>query len=336
MEHYIAIDNVCAWPNLTPMPDGSIVATIFNKPTHGRCEGDVECWASEDGGRNWTYRGTPAPHEPTTNRMNVSAGLAGNGDLIVIASGWSDRPPTVQPDVWFKEAETLPPWICRSSDGGRTWTVERNAMPERPSWNFNRFIPFGDILAGGDSALYASAYASSPGGGNSNFFLRSEDDGRAWKEFSMIGADDYNETAILRLGKGRWLAAARTARLQKLELFRSDDDGVSWRRDQALSLARQIPAHLLRLNDGRILLTYGMRCPGYYGVAAQTSSDEGESWSVPFMLVHYPDADGGYPSSVQTADGRIVTAFYAASQPCHNRYHMGCLIWELSEDNKAR
>ena len=79
-----------------------------------------------------------------------------------------------------------------------------------------------------------------------------------------------------------------------------------------------------------------MRCPGYFGVAAQTSSDEGESWSVPFMLVHYPDADGGYPSSVQTDDGRIVTAFYSASQPCHHRYHMGCLIWDLSEGNKPR
>lgn len=152
----------------------------------------------------------------------------------------------------------------------------------------------------------------------------------------MIGADDFNETAILHLGQGRWLAAARTARLQRLELFRSDDDGASWRRDQTLSLPRQIPAHLTRLNDGRILLTYGMRCPGYFGVAARISSDEGESWCAPFMLVQYPDADGGYPSSVQTGDDRIVTAFYSASQPCHNRYHMGCVIWELSESDKAR
>jgi len=53
MERYIAIDNVCAWPNLTQMPDGTIIATIFNQPTHGGWEGDVECWASEDDGRTW-------------------------------------------------------------------------------------------------------------------------------------------------------------------------------------------------------------------------------------------------------------------------------------------
>ena len=28
----VAIDNVCAWPNLTVLPDGAIVATIHNRP----------------------------------------------------------------------------------------------------------------------------------------------------------------------------------------------------------------------------------------------------------------------------------------------------------------
>ena len=83
MEKYIAIDNVCAWPNLTRMPDGAIIATIFNQPTHGGWEGDVECWASEDEGRMWQLRGTPAPHQPGTNRMNVAAGLANDDSLVV-------------------------------------------------------------------------------------------------------------------------------------------------------------------------------------------------------------------------------------------------------------
>ena len=88
MERYIAIDNVCAWPNLTRMPDGRIIAAIFNQPCHGRWEGDVEGWETRDEGRFWTRCGVAAPHEPETNRMNVGAGLAGNGDLIVLASGW--------------------------------------------------------------------------------------------------------------------------------------------------------------------------------------------------------------------------------------------------------
>lgn len=336
MERYIAVDNVCAWPNLTRMPDGAVVATIFNQPTHGRCEGDVECWASTDGGRLWRRRGTPALHEPATNRMNVAAGLAGNGDLVVLASGWSNRPPTPEDGAWFGNAEVLPAWVCRSADGGRTWSIDKAAMPERPSPGMTRFIPFGDVLVGGDGALYATAYAGDGQGKDTNYFLRSADDGRTWTLRATIGADDFNETALLHLGGGRWLAAARTAKLQHLHLFRSDDEGITWRPDQILSLPRQIPAHLLRLADGRLLLTYGMRCPAHFGVAARISADDGETWSIPLMLVQYPDADGGYPASVQTADGRVVTAFYSASQPVHNRYHMGVVIWELAENNKAR
>ena len=77
----VAVDNVCAWPNLTLLDDGTIVATVFNQPCHGTVAGDVECWATKDQGATWRKVGTPAPHEPHTNRMNVAAGLANNGDL---------------------------------------------------------------------------------------------------------------------------------------------------------------------------------------------------------------------------------------------------------------
>ena len=56
----IAVKNVCAWPNLTVLRDGTIVATIHNQPSHLKLPSDVDCWASEDGGRTWAKRGTPA------------------------------------------------------------------------------------------------------------------------------------------------------------------------------------------------------------------------------------------------------------------------------------
>ncbi len=34
MERYVAIDNVCAWPNLTLMPQGTLLAIIFSQPAH--------------------------------------------------------------------------------------------------------------------------------------------------------------------------------------------------------------------------------------------------------------------------------------------------------------
>ena len=64
LERYIAIDNKCAWPNLTLMPDGSIVAAIFGEPCHQLWEGSSECWISRDDGRLWSYLSVPVVWPP--------------------------------------------------------------------------------------------------------------------------------------------------------------------------------------------------------------------------------------------------------------------------------
>ena len=55
LQRYVAIDDKCAWPNLTLLPDGRIVATIFGEPCHQLWEGSSECWISRDGGRLWSF-----------------------------------------------------------------------------------------------------------------------------------------------------------------------------------------------------------------------------------------------------------------------------------------
>ena len=326
MERYVAIDNVCAWPNLTLMPDGDIVATIFNKPTHGKCEGDVDCWASTDGGRTWQWRGTPAPHEPTTNRMNVAAGLASDGSLVVLASGWSNRPPEPPDDGSFGQGEVLGTWVCRSGDGGRTWT--RGEAVELPANGVTSIIPFGDIVPVGEGRLATSFYSCQVPEENSAFCYSSDDDGVSWGRPVAIQEGNTNETALLCLDDGCMLAAVRTLGDQHLRLFRSDDAGETWIDEGPLTTMHQHPAHLVRLADGRVLLTYGLRNPDLHGVGYRLSGDAGKTWGQPRILVDLEcPADCGYPSSVQNADGTIVTAYYASRTPAHTRYHMGVVRW---------
>ena len=92
MERYVAIDNVCAWPNLTLMPNGTIIATIWGMPVHISWEGTTECWASEDSGLTWHKRGIPALNAPGGNRSNCGVGLAHDGALIVAVSGYEGLP----------------------------------------------------------------------------------------------------------------------------------------------------------------------------------------------------------------------------------------------------
>ncbi len=81
-----------------------------------------------------------------------------------------------------------------------------------------------------------------------------------------------------------------------------------------------------------MLLTYGIRNKPFCGVGAQISTDEGRCWGEPIFLVNFENvADCGYPSSVQQADGTIVTAYYCKNIPTHNRYHMGVTRWRPDE-----
>lgn len=71
-----------------------------------------------------------------------------------------------------------------------------------------------------------------------------------------------------------------------------------------------LPSHLLRLQDERLLMTYGHRRVSM-GNRAPISLDHGRTWSEPLVL----SADGntgdlGYPSTVELIDGTLVTVWY--------------------------
>ncbi len=334
LRRVVAVENVCAWPNLTLTTQGEVLAILHNQPSHGLKEGDVECWASPDG-LTWTRRSVVTRHDPNTIRMNHAAGLARNGDLVVLCSGWTNEQQAERPkQAPFRDA-VLRAWVMRSNDGGRTWEKRDTFPAAEPGWT--EHIPFGDIWAGDDGALHASCYQgeyddptkSSKTKGWRSWHFRSDDDGWTWRPVSLIGPK-HNETDLFPLGGRRWLAAARITRT---ELFRSDDDGATWSQPQPVTGKNEINGHLTRLKDGRLLLTYGVRVAGQQGVCAKLSKDEGRTWSEPLRLAHsLDDSDCGYPSSVQLPTGAMVTAWYARKTPDHAGYHLGVSVWEAPND----
>ncbi|MFC1453771.1 sialidase family protein [Verrucomicrobiota bacterium] len=328
-ERYVAIDNVCAWPNLTIMPDGSLIATIFNQPTHGGWEGDVECWSSVDKGRTWRLCGVPAPHEPKTNRMNVAAGLAQDKSLIVLSSGWSHRN---SPGNYSSpgEGKILPMWVCRSQDGGKSWETKGTVEPHPKKTQ--HIIPYGDIIILPEDTLGVCIYGSSLPDDRNAYFYTSTDDGLTWKMRGIIREGNTTETTALALPDGKLIAACRTTGDIHLELASSEDQGVTWNSKGPLTLGKQHPGHLLLLKDGRILLSYGIRNKGLYGIGIRISTDQGATWEPPRLLVDFETAtDGGYPSSVEIEDGTIVTAYYCNCVPAHQRYHVGVVRWKVDE-----
>lgn len=324
---HTAIQGVCAWPNLQKLPDGSLLATIFNQPCHGKWEGDLDCWISEDGGETWRFHGRPAPHEPKTNRMNCAVGYANNGDLIVLCSGWNNRLPAGQPAEWTEGTVPLTPWISRSSDGGKTWEVSEG-FPDQPGGR--AYIPFGNILPGDDGHLRAFVYGRRDPETNKGIpyavhAMTSRDDGATWSDPVLVN-DRGNETMAIHLGDGKWLAASREEADKHVHLLASDDDAKTWIRKCPLSLPRQVNGHLLKLSDDRLALTYGNRCLNNCGVDLRFSEDGGETWSVPIRLADADYSDCGYPSTIQRADGACVTAWYTKISGEFN-YEMRVTTW---------
>jgi len=339
VETCVAVDNVCAWPNLTCLADGTIVATIFNQPCHGLWEGDVECRASGDEGRTWALWGVPAAHEPTTNRMNVAAGLAHDGRLIVLASGWSKRNPAGDPSPPH-EGEVLPIRVCLSEDGGKSWASDGSVVV--PDGIPGAWIPFGDIvtLPDGEHGVCLYSFDRATGQGGAHWFV-SDAAARTWLHADTLRGENATETTPVVTADGTLLAALRTRGDQHLELFASDDHGRTWTERGAVSGAHQHPGHLLRLEDGRLLFACGVRTPqnSFVGIDVRLSADGGASWSDARRLAasgHAPDArwpasDGGYPSTVACAGGTLVTAYYTSHSPASERYHMAVVRWRLEE-----
>ncbi len=317
----LVVDHQGLWPNLTKLPGGTIIATFFNQPSHMQQPGDTDCWVSEDGGTTWAYRGRPAPRgDPDYARGNTAVGLAANGDLIAITAGWDDP---AAPGS--NRGNLLTPILSRSSDGGSNWTISATAtaFPAESGYIGN---PYGDIIQGENGNLFFAMYSGNPG---LTRIFRSIDDGHTWYGYSYIDtAAVVNEPALLHLGNGKWICASRTYD-SGLDLYVSDNNAQSWQRRGKLSEHNEHPGHLMRLANGRILLTYGNR-HAPEGVDVRASDDEGLTWSAPVRLGGFADWDGGYPSSVQLPDGRVLTVFYERYPiPFHDdSYRMNSVIWD--------
>ncbi|HCJ12305.1 MAG: hypothetical protein A2Y14_04645 [Verrucomicrobia bacterium GWF2_51_19] len=315
VETTIPIQGVCAWPVLVDT-GAEVFCILHNAPTHGESEADLECWASADFGKNWEKRGIAAPHEPGANRMHIAAGLY-NGEWIVVSSG-----------VSVDEKKALQPmWCSRSSDGGRTWAVDKHLdLPKR----LPALIPFGRVLSNNKGHLFCTGYrAFSRQEPSRTYFLRSKDGGHKWSKRSELGKGDSNECALIRTHEC-YLAATRTHFDHHIHLYRSRW-GRYWRNLGPLTLSMQHPADLTRIDDSRVLLTYAIRNRGCFAIAYRIGSSDGARWSAPVVLKILSAGnalDCGYPSTL-IRNNTCLTAYYSSPNPPINDYHLGLIHWQM-------
>ena len=329
----VVVADAGLWPNLVILPKGRLLMTGFNQPSHTTIPGDAGCWDSTDGGKTWQRRGTVAKRsDDKSNRVHFAVGPTAKGELLAIAGGMGDAA-----DKTGKR-RLLQPIVTRSTDEGKTW--EDVAAFDAGFKHKYAAIPYGTIGTGKDGTLRTVVYMSTQkdvtefndaGKPFAAFMVRSSDGGKTWGKPALIGKG-VNETAALHLGDGEWIAAARTDDRpdpefgQEIRQYRSTDDGETWKDEGLLTGYHRHPAHLLRLKDGRVLLSYGNRKEP--GIDVRFSDDKGKTWEKPKRVIELAAGDLGYPSSAEREDGRIVTVFYAQNSSLRKGYHAGAVIWK--------
>lgn len=206
-----------------------------------------------------------------------------------------------------KRNEMLGEWMLRSTDEGATWSG-----PYRCDVN----SPHGPIQLSDGRLLYAGKELWH--GEHRNGVCQSTDDGVTWTWLAAIptrqgdNQDGYHELHAVEAADGRLVVQIRNHNQKNSgETLQSEstDGGRTWSEPHEIGVWG-LPSHLLRLADGRLLMTYGHRRPPY-GNQARTSADGGRTWSEAMILSgDGAGGDLGYPSTVQLADGSLLTVWY--------------------------
>ncbi len=314
------------WPTLARRHNGQLLLVCSGGREMHVCPfGQVELMRSDDAGKTWTFprvlldlaiddrdagiletaRGTllattfsSLAYEYQFNNGNINKWDAARQARW---RGAHNRISTAE-----RKAQ-LGTWMLRSTDGGVTWSTPYDSIVNSPH---------GPIQLADGRQLYAGKDLWKSGQWIG--VCESTDDGRSWKKLAQIptrAGDDpgeYHELHAVEATNGTIVVQIRNnnpANRSETLQTESPDGGKTWSVPHPIGVWG-LPSHLLRLRDGRLLMSYGYRRKPF-GNQARISTDHGKTWGEPVTISgDGANGDLGYPSTVELQDGTLLTAWY--------------------------
>lgn len=325
-------DAYCAWPAIARAKNGDIVVMFTRTEEHLGPNGEILLSRSTDNGESWippaiAYDTPLDDRESGITRLN-------NGDLLAHFRSVQWKPDNylglpenayetsllgrwmyyVQQPAYLDAGRLDGAWHAVSSDSGYTWSAP---------------VPGRDSIHGGlqlaDGSMLVASYRDD--GGHIGVYAADSSLG-TYSEIATVTCPRrdtirFGEPHILQMESGRILMMIRATAIPyddesplcNLWGTYSDDGGKTWAEPYETPLWG-FPPHLLQLEDGRILCSYGHRRPPY-GQRAAISTD-GITWKKADEFIIRDDApnkDLGYPVSIELEPGRILTVYYQPNVP---------------------
>ncbi len=215
-----------------------------------------------------------------------------------------------------------------SLDRGKTW----RGPYKLPNFGQPGTAARTDYLVNGkhDLTLFLTA-AKSNGKEGRVICVRTRDGGKSWKFVSFVCPEpEGDEYAIMpssvRLDDGSILTLIRYRK--HIDAYLSRDDGKTWEYyGRPAPKTGGNPPSLVKLRDGRLVLTYGYRLEPY-GIRARISEDEGKTWGGEIILRDDGgNWDLGYTRTLQRPDGKLVTVYYYNTDKDAERF-IAATIWD--------
>lgn len=326
-------DLYCGWPTITRRTNGELLLVYSGGRERHVCPfGRIEFMRSKDDGENWSWPRVLLDG-PIDDR---DAGVLETAQGSILVSTFTsnayearlqqelERKSAAHPNAWTDEHiaswqavheridaqqrdQELGQWMIRSTDGGVTWSARYAVPVDSPHGPIQ--LADGRILYAGQKLWHAN---------RENQIWQSNDDGQTWSKLADLptrsgdAQNQYHELHVVECNNQELIMHIRNHNAtHKNETLQSEstDGGATWTAPHSIGVWG-LPSHLMKLRDGRLLMSYGYRRPPF-GNLARVSENGGKTWSEPLTI----SKDGlvtdlGYPSTVQIDDGSLITVWY--------------------------
>ena len=352
----IAISPGCK-PSMALLPDGRLVMVGMvagpegEKLPPGRIREWTGIWWSEDGGKSWTG-------------MKRIADMIGREQWITCASDGTLFASShhLENDITNEDGVILS-WLHRSTDGGETWQRTRATIDgelrcgERPAYGTHTSR---NVIELGDGTLLFGVSICNT---KVAYLWKSTDGGKTWDktrrvtigepyesecvDFFSEGWDYVNDSGVflhwLRVGGERGMAPMKDGRRyprgndegDNMMITRSLDGGLTWEPPQHFGDYGQHYPRVIKLRDGRLMMTFTQRALFYpIGLRAIFSNDDGESWDFDgdhLIISGFTPwgwtSGGGFGNTLELADGTFVSCY--SYRGYDDRRHIEVARWRL-------